>query len=419
MKSIFLFLPLLCVGSALAAEADKAYTLDDAVTVALQNDARLLSAQQDRIIAEERVREAKYLFLPEFGLQASATKFDARYPFTLSHDFRNILLFPDSRQDIYSGRGYMTMSIYEGRRTLNTLRLAKAAQKQANSAYESVRMDILRSVKTVFYKVLLAQERLSASENARATASAAFSGARLGDWEHIEAETLLSQAGIRAAEAAHELDLARLEFLKVLNLELDTPFRLIGVIESKPLDVSGRNAALWAMELRPELQAETYRAEMDAIAVNLAMSRRIPTIFVAGDYELTAQHFPLRNNNWAASVGIRIPFSYDYFTQIRQKRAEQRQGQLKRASLQDQVRLEVRESLEALRYWAKELPLRESQYKKVQGLYERASGASQALPRVRAILGVLELRMAYLSAATELILAQARLERAVGRELSP
>lgn len=419
MNSLILLLSFLCGGLSLAAEADKTYTLDDAVTVALQNDARLLSAQQDRIIAEERVREAKYLFLPEFGLQASATKFDARYPFTLSHDFRNILLFPDSHENIYSGRGYMTMSIYEGRRTLNTLRLAQAAQKQANSAYESVRMDILRSVKTVFYKVLLSQERLSAAENARATASSALSSARLDDWERIEAEALLSQINIRAAEADHQLNLARLEFLKALNLELDTPFRLVGAIESKPLDVSGRNAVLWAMELRPELQAETYRAEMDAIAVNLAMSRRIPTIFVAGDYELTAQRFPLRNNNWAASVGIRVPFSYDYFTQIRQKRAEQRQGQLKRASLQDQVRLEVRESLDTLRYWTKELPLREAQYKKVQGLYEQAPDGARALPRVRALLGVLDLRVAYLTAATELILAQARLERAVGRELTP
>jgi outer membrane protein TolC len=409
---------LLCGRLVLAAESDKAYTLDDAVTIALQNDARLLSAQQDRIIAEERVREAKYLFLPEFGLQASATKFDSRYPFSLSHDFRNILLFPGASENIYSGRGYMTMSIYEGKRTLNTLRLAQAAQKQATSSYESVRMDILQSVKTVFYRVLLAQERLAAAEQARAAADSTFAGARLDAWERIEAEALLGQTNIRAAEAAHELDLSRLAFLKALNLELDTPFRLIGSLETRPLDVARRNAVLWAMELRPELQAETYKAEMDAIAVNLAMSRRIPTIFVAGDYELTAQRFPLRNNNWAASLGIRIPFSYDYFTQIRQKRAEQRQGQLKRASLQDQVRLEVRESLDTLQHWAKELPLREAQYRKVQALYDQAAG-SQVLPRVRALLGVLDLRLAYLAATTELILAQAHLERAVGRELAP
>jgi hypothetical protein len=34
-------------------------------------------------------------------------------------------------------------------------------------------------------------------------------------------------------------------------------------------------------------------------------------------------------------------------------------------------------------------------------------------------LGVLELKISYLNAVTELILAQAHLERAVGRELTP
>lgn len=415
------FLSALLAASTLPAaalELEKSYTLDDAVSIALQNDTSLLSAQQNRIIAAERVREARYLFLPEFGLQASGTKYDARYPFALSNDFRNILLFPGARsENIFSGRGYMNFALYEGKRSLNTLRLTQAGLKQASSAYESVRMDIMRTVKEVFYRLLLAQERLAGAEQARAAAETAVAKASLDAWERIEAEALLGQARGRASEASHQVDLNRLAFLKSLNLELDTSFRLIGTMEAKPVDIESRNAILWAMELRPELQAETYKAEMDAITVNLALGRRYPTVFLAGDYELTAQRFPLRNNNWDASIGIKIPFSYDYFTQIRQKRAEQRQGQLKRAALQDQVRLEVRESLDDLRYWTRELPLREAQLRKVSALYEAASG--QSLGRVRALMSVLDLRLAYLTASTELILAQARLERAVGRELAP
>ena len=37
---------------------------------------------------------------------------------------------------------------------------------------------------------------------------------------------------------------------------------------------------------------------MDAIGVNLALGRRYPTVFLAGDYELTSQRFPLDKNNW-------------------------------------------------------------------------------------------------------------------------
>ena len=150
---------------------DKTFTIEDAERLARLNDARLLSAEQDAIIAEERVLEARFLFLPEFGLQASGTRYEARYPFSLPSESRNILLFPDSPNpyggstgNIYSGRGYMHMSLYEGRKTINTLQLAQAAQKQATSNHESVKMDLLFSVQEAFYRLILAQEKVAVTQ---------------------------------------------------------------------------------------------------------------------------------------------------------------------------------------------------------------------------------------------------------------
>jgi len=399
---------------------ERTFTIEDAVAVALKNDSRRLSAEQDLIIAGARVTEAKLVFLPEFGLQASATKFDARYPFSLSQEFRNILLFPGSSENIYSGRGYMHFPIYEGGRSVNTLRLAQAALKQAQSNYESVKMEVVLAVKEAFYRLMQAQERSAALDEGRAAAESAANNPRLDVWESIEAEALLAQVRIRASEAGRDLALARLAFLKALNLELDTAFHVLGRLEPRPVEVNARKWGLWAIELRPELQSETYKAEMDAIAVNLAISRRNPTLFLAGDYEVTAQRFPLRNNNWDFGVGIKIPFTYDFFTKLRQKRAEQRQGQLKREALQDQVRLEVSQACQSLEYWQHELALREAQYRRVARLYEAVpAGAGPGLARLKALLSVLELRLSFLTSVTEHTLARALLERAVGRDLAP
>lgn len=398
------------------AQTERTFTLDDAVRTALQNDSRLLSAQQDRTIADLRVKEARYRFLPEFGLQASGTKYEARYPFSLGQDFRNILLFPGAdSENFYSGRGYATLSLYEGGRQLGTLRLAKAAQKQAATIYESVKMDVRRRVKEAFYRALERQERHVSLKALQQQAERLLQGGGLGGFERVEAEALLGSVRSRASEAEHELALARLDFIRALNIEQDSPFRLVGELEAKPQDLALKNLGLWAMELRPELQSETYKAEMDAISVNLAQGRRIPSVFLAGDYEVNAARFPLRNNNWSGTLGVRIPFSYDYFTQLRSKRAEQRQGQLNRAALQDKVKGEVREAHEKLLYWQRELPLREQAQKRVQSLYEAASGGG--LPRLRALVAMSEVKLAWLAAVTEHLLAQARLERAVGREL--
>lgn len=394
------------------------YGLDDALRL-IRNDPKLQSAEQDVIIADSRVTEAKLRFLPEVGVQASATKYNSIYPFSLSQDFRNILLFPSKDDNLYSGRAYFNMPLYEGQRTYNTFRLTLAAQKQALANRDSVKMDLTLQVKEAYYRLLYAQERAAAAEEGVAALERAAGGEGMNAWEAVEAEAAVSAARSRAAESAHDLQAARLSFLKALNLELDTPFHVTGALATQPVKVEVERAVLWAMELRPELQSQTYKAQADSIGVNLAFGRRYPTVFIAGDYELTASDFPINKNNWDVTVGIKLPFSYDLFSQLKQKRAEQRQGQLARTDLQDRVRLEVRQAASALSYWQEELGRREQQWKRVQSLFDAAAGKpGSTLSRIRARQGVLELRLAYLAAVTEHLLARARFERAVGRETS-
>ena len=397
---------------------ERVYTIEDTLRL-MRNDPKLQSAEQGVLIADARVTEARLRFLPDVGLQASATKYDARYPFALSPEFRSLLLFPGApSESIYSGRAYFNLALYEGRRTLNTLRLAQASQKQALSDRDSVRLDVSLRAKEAFYRLLLAQERDAAFSLHLKSVEAAAASADMGAWDRVEAEASLGSARARAAEAKHALDSARLQFLNTLSLELDTPFRVKGELATQPVKAEVEKAVIWAMELRPELQSQTYRVQMDAIGVNLAIGRRNPTVYLAGDYELTAQRFPLKNNNWDVTIGIKVPFAYDLWSQIKQKRAEQRQGELTRAELQDRVRLEVRQAADTLRWWQAEWPRRESQWKRVQALYDEAAGKpGSALSRLRARDGLLELRLAHLSAVTEHILARARFERAVGREL--
>ena len=411
-----------------AGPLEGSFDLDAAVAIGLKNDSRLLSAEQDLIIAQQRLTEAKFDFLPEFGLQASAAKFAARYPTALSPELGNVLVFPrgptsfnpSGSENIYSGRGYMNFPIYEGGRSINTLRLAQAALKQAQSNYDTVKMDVVQAVKEAFCRLLMAQERFAATTEMVSEAQRMAAALSLNPWERIEAESLGEKSRHWAAEAARELALRRLEFLRALNKEFDAPFRVTGRIEPQSVEVDPQKAALWAMELRPELQSENYKAEMDAIAVNLAISRRYPTLFLAGDYDVTDQSFPLLNNNWDVGIGIKLPFTYDFLTKLRQRRAEQRQGKLKRDALQDQVRLEVRRACEQLAYWKLEAGLRGPEYGTVSGIYEKAAPAAAAsLGKLRALMTVIEMRLSYLEAVTEQALARVRLERAVGRELTP
>ena len=399
-----------------AGPAVETYTLEDAVRAASRNNPSLQNAQKNIAIAEQRVLEARLRFLPELGLQASATRFKSNSPFALHPDFRSILLFPSDHRSFYSGQAYMNLAIYEGRRAVNTLKMAKQALKQTNSQYEAVKLDTVFEAKKVFYRFILAQELLRATEEISAAARSVAAKAEDGAWIMLESESLNAELRAEGSAAAHELDLARLAFLKAIGRELDTPVRLDGVLSSQPVEADLRQALVWATELRPELQSQIYKTQMDAIAVNLALGRRYPTLMLGMDYELTDKEFPLRKNNWDATVGIRLPFGFDFWTQHSQKVAEQRQAEIALARLNDEVQLEVRSAHKDLLFWQEECPKREREYRRMRELFEAALRERAGRDSLRAASRVLSAQRRYLQDVTEHSLARARLERAVGRE---
>lgn len=392
------------------------YTLEEALHKASRNSPELQLAEHDIRISEQRVLEAKFQFYPEVGLQALAARYNAHYPFSLRPEFRNILLFPSPRSNIYSGQAYATLSLYEGGRHINTLRLTETALKQARARLDSVRLDVSYETRRAWFAYLLAQEKLAATEDllSRLDRSTARSAAGI---DSVRAESLASALRADAAEESHARELARLDFLRVLNRELDTPARVSGVLQSEPVDVDLRRALLWAVELRPELQAQTYRAHMDAIAVNLALGRRTPSVLLGMDYELTGQTFPLRQNNWDATLGVRLPFSLDFWTQHNQRVSEQRQSEVRRAELRDQVQLEVRRAYADLMHWQAEWPRREKDWLALKDLVDRAGAPAASPSWLEASKLVLDARKSLLEAIAQHASARARLERAVGRAL--
>jgi outer membrane protein TolC len=261
------------------------YDLEEALHKANRNNGAMQSALQDVKIAEERVREARTLFFPDVGLQGSATRFNARRAFSLRPEFGSNLLFPSNKDNFFSGQAYLSMPLYAGRKNINTYRLAQTALKQARSKYQAAKLDVAYETRKVFYRYLLARDILDSTASLSENASRAKTG-RLSGRGALEAATLAADLRNAEAEARRKFEGARLDFLRAVNRELDTPIKLIGALETKPVAVDLAKALVWSTELRPELQAQTYRSQMDAIAVNLALGRRIPTVVLGVDYEV-------------------------------------------------------------------------------------------------------------------------------------
>lgn len=422
-SSILLLVPLCLILACVPVRAGETLSLEESLHLAVQNSARLLSSEQSIIIARQRVKEATFRFFPQISFSGTLSRSDINYPMVLPPEFGSRLLNPglDPDEDFYTARSYLHQAVYTGGRNVSTLHMAQTALKQAKTSYEAVKRDEILNLKNVFYRMMYCKEnsKLSKKWLTRMKAASASLGRRgISGWEDIEIKSLLNRMESQVQKAVQELSLARLEFLKALNRELDSQVDIAGDFKVLPVKLNLVKAIVWAMELRPELKSEIYRAQMDAIAVNLALSRRYPTVYLGAGYDFVGHEFPLKTTSWEASLSIHFPLSYDFWTQIQQKRAEQRQGNLKRAELQDKVRLEVRQAWKKLDFWQSESMRRQSAWMELSEQYESQSlRLPPSVAALRAINSLYQSQRRFIDGIRQQLLARANLEWAVGRGL--
>jgi len=402
---------------------DLSYTeildLDRSLRLAVQNNSQLLAAEQDVIIAQQRVKEARLHFLPQATLGGTITKANVKYPQVLQADFGEHIIQPNENENLFTTTLRMVQPIYVGGRITNTYRLAQAALQQARTRYDAVKRDVALSLKQSFYALLYSREVSASASSSLVSARGIMQSLRLEGWDDVEAFAVLSKMESEVQASSQRVQEDRLSLLRALNKELNTQVEITGELKPQPVSINLSKAMVWAMELRPELKGEAYKAEMDAIAVNLAMSRRSPTVMLGASYDVTGNTFPLSSNSWETTLSVQLPLSFDFWPQIEQRRAEQRQGELNRAGTQDRVRMEVRRAHEDLVYWQTEVDSRQAKLRSLEERFAAVSAkAKPSLSALRAYAARYELHKSYLEAVKNQLSARARLEWALVHDLS-
>ncbi|HAT71882.1 MAG TPA: hypothetical protein DCS63_03605 [Elusimicrobia bacterium] len=406
---------------AAAQNGGESLSIDDAVLLAVKNSPAALAAEQDIIIARQRVSEARFMALPQFTLSGTASKASMEYPAVLSPELGERFMDPSISDTFYTLRVQGLQPLYTGGRNTNTLKLAKAAHNQAKVNYETAKADAALAAKRSFYE-LLYQRRLSAVSRDWLKRARELSDAlRKDPFEELEAAMLLSGLADRAQQTENGVDAAISDFLKALNREPGYRPQLEGAFEPLPVEAEPTRSLVTAMERRSELKSELYKAQMDDIAVSMAMVRRYPAIYLGGSYDVNAYKISdltdnsVRANNWMASLAIRFPLSYDVWTQVQQRRAQQRQGELKRVELQDKIRFEIIAAHKDAVFWQDEAWKLSAETARMKGAYEAAIRAGKpSMAALRALCALCELEKKATDAVYRQLMARIRLEWARG-----
>jgi outer membrane protein TolC len=424
MKAAAALALALWAGAAFAQSARETLTLDEAVALAVKNSPAALAAEQDIIVARQRVREARFLYMPQIALSGSLNKVNLESPAVLGGELGDRLIFPSASDSFYSLRAQALQPLYTGGKNTNTLKLAKTAHSQARVNYDAVRADAALAAKKAFYTLLYQRRLNAAAAGWEARAKELAAQLRKDDLEALEAGLLLARLSSRARLAERGEDSARTELLRLLNKEPGWQADFKGDFAALPVNTGVGASLVAAMETRSDLKSELYKAQMDDIAVNMALVRRYPTIYLGAIYDVNAYKFSSlaeeneRASNWLASVSIHFPLSYDIWTQVQQRKAQRRQGELKRSELQDKIRFEIVSSHKEALFQQQEAERLASELEQARAAYDRAARAARpSMSSLRALCAICDLEARQLEAVYGQLLARIRLEWAQGRDL--
>jgi len=165
------------------------------------------------------------------------------------------------------------------------LKSAEFALKQAKDSLEEKRRQVILEVMDAYFQVLRAErevqiEKMSLQE-ARENLEILKNKFSLGDASKkdlLQAEINLSSAEFNLKKAEHQLEIARIDFNKVLGFPLDSQFELIDTFSVEPLNVSIEKGIEEALKNRYEVKKAQYDLELAKIKWSLSQNEYTPEL---------------------------------------------------------------------------------------------------------------------------------------------
>lgn len=264
--------------------------------------------------------------------------------------------------------------LFHGLRDFNAVRGYKSAIKGARLNREQAALNLLADVAQVFYTALDLQHELEALSSQRQLTADRLAElerrVRLGrsrDSEVLSAQVELASLEAQIEETRQRWSVARQTLLFLTEVPATAPLVDNQPAPSLPALEMAQDKAL----SRPDLLAAGYTQEQERFRVRYAQGNFFPGLDVTGKYytERVGFYEPV---DWDVLLSLEVPLFAGFGTRggVREARARQIAADLATARLKRQIRQEVQNAHDALRYsasqsqfYAKAVELAQQNYK--------------------------------------------------------
>jgi outer membrane protein TolC len=367
MVLLFMILPALNMRG--QEEPPKPLTLEEAASLARSHNRELKQAGLEIHKQKEAFREARTQLYPRFDTYFLASELLAPLDFTIRSGtfgtFPATGPIPAKDSIIHTPARPIAITSVTATQPLTQLfrinlsiKEQKLAADLSQQSYFQREQDVVNEVRRAYYAILESQSEL-ASQRALLTyleELQQLTGRRLQQEAVLKADSLRITA--QRSKASYQLTVIentvadRKEALnRLLGRDLLTEFTVEMVPGSLPEESSLQEARKTAVEMRPEIKAETIKKERAALDTQIEKTRYIPDISIQANYATTSNISFLPQN--LGGIGVLLTWQpWDWGQKrhnIAQKVDAEKQAQLSIDSVRDQVLQEVDSAYRRLR----------------------------------------------------------------------
>jgi outer membrane protein len=417
--------------------ASVALTLDEAVARAQKASHRLAEARAREGGAQATVRVRQTADLPILGVTGGYTRTNHFDEFgVLQPDGTFRVIYPDI-PDTVRTRAFAQWPIYTGGRTDALERAAEAEARAATADFETARADLRLEVVRNYWGLATATESVRVLEAALARADAhlaevrsRFDAGLLPPNDVLSLEAQRSQEEVQLIEARNMREAVAVELRRLTDLPPDAAIEIADPLEIVPgaAAESPSTAIAEALQRRPERRALEARIEGAEDRQTAAAAGYLPTINITSGVDYARPNiriFPLRAR-WRTSWDVGVNLSWNFWDSGRTKSeiaeasfavtaAQERLADLDTVVAADvrQRLLDIESSVAAVRA-ATDGVRSAAEARRV--VIERFNvGVATNTEALDAQVALLQAELDRTRALANVRLAQARLERALGR----
>ncbi|MEN6310020.1 MAG: TolC family protein [Acidobacteriota bacterium] len=436
---ILLLLPLAAFGQ------KRPLSLEEAVTAGLATSPGLHASRMRVDASAARSREVSAGRLPSVKFAGGYTRLSEVPPFQVSLPISpDPIVVSQNYSNIYTLKLGVQQPLFTGFRLEAGTESARLLEKSAGLDLDKDRSEVVFAVKIAYWGLSRAvdvervvEENIGQVREHLKDVRAFFDQGLLTKNDVLRAELQLSNVEIMGIDARNAVAVARTSLNSLIGLALDIevePTTSAAAsaaalpVDDAPAEAAARALIDTALANRPEIRSAEFRIRASEAGVKAAKAGWYPQIFLSGNYYYLRPNsrFMPAVDKFKDTWDIGVSLSLDVWnwgqtkSQTEQARAQLAQARDARKLLEDQAVLEVTQTRLALTQAREKLKVASEAVgqaeENLRMIRERfKQGVALNTDVLDADVFLLQAKLGRTQAAIDLVLAQARLEKALGR----